>query len=59
METMEIDGYQWLIILHHKYGLSIQSSLNNWYQSDVPKPFTHNLQTNNLLTSVEGQVLLF
>ena len=25
---MEIDGYQWLIILHHKYGLSIQSSLN-------------------------------
>ena len=58
METMAIDGYQWLIILHHKYGLSIQSSPNNWYQSDVPKPFTHNLQTNNLLTSVEGQVFI-
>ena len=56
---MEIDGYQWLIILHLKYGLSIRSSLNNWYQSDVPEPFTDNLQTNNLLTSVEGQVLLF
>ena len=56
---MEIDGYQWLIILHHKYGLSIRSSLKNWYQSDVPEPFTDNLQTNNLLTSVEGQVLLF
>ena len=56
---MEIDGYQCLIILHHKYGLSIRSSLNNWYQSDVPEPFTDNLQTNNLLTSVEGQVLLF
>ena len=47
------------IILHHKYGLSIRSSLNNWYQSDVPEPFTDNLQANNLLTSVEGQVLLF
>ena len=56
---LEIVGYQWLIILHHKYGLSIRSSLNNWYQSDVPEPFTDNLQTNNLLTSVEGQVLLF
>ena len=55
----EIDGYQCLIILHHKYGLSIRSSLNNWYQSDVPEPFTDNLQTNNLLTSVEGHVLLF
>ena len=49
---LEIVGYQWLIILHHKYGLSIRSSFNNWYQSDVPEPFTDNLQTNNLLTSV-------
>ena len=55
---MEIDGYQWLIILHHKYGISIRSSLNNWYQSDVPEPFTDNLQTNNLLASVEGQVFI-
>ena len=45
---MEIYGYQWLVILHHKYGLIIRSSLNNWYQSDVPEPFTDNLQTNNL-----------
>ena len=54
-------SYVWSLLL-----ISIRTSLNSSYQSDVPEPFTDNLlistvdnlQTNNSLTSVEGQVLL-
>ena len=64
-EEMKLNGNWWLPVTYHlasQVWLKYTEPTQYWHQSDVPEPFTDtrpNLQTNNLQTSVEGQVLLF